>query len=63
MSLSDDIKTALEELRTKKPYLFGKQGQRLEAFNPGTGTGSAETAAQRVARLQRQTGVGVSPFG
>lgn len=59
-----DIKAALEALKAAKPYLFRTGGPRpLESFNPGSGQGSAETDAQRLARLHRKTGVGVTPFG
>lgn len=54
-----DIKAALDALKAAKPYLFKPAGaQPLASFNPSSGTGPAETDAQRVHRLQRQMGGG-----
>lgn len=62
-----DIKAALDALKTAKPYLFKPPGARpLESFNPGAGTGTAETDAQRAARVLRSSqgaGKGYGPLG
>lgn len=63
-----DIEKALTALKESKPYLFktagqGTQAPGVAAFNPAGG-GQAETDAQRVARLQRQSGArGFGPLG
>ena len=48
-----EIETILETLKTTRPYLFAKPGQRLETFNPaeGVGVGATETPAQRRNRI------------
>lgn len=56
-----EIKAALEELQKSKPYLFktagaGNPAPGVAAFNPGSSSGAAETDAQRVQRLHRQSG-------
>lgn len=57
------IGKAIEKLKTDKPYLFKRAGNSLEPFNPGTGSGVAETDTQRVNRLHSQAQQGKGPFG
>ncbi|MFA6135630.1 MAG: hypothetical protein WC869_16600 [Phycisphaerae bacterium] len=63
-----EIEAALKGLQERKPYLFRQAGATqkpgVEAFNPGSGGGAAESDAQRVARLQRLAGAkGFGPLG
>jgi membrane protein involved in colicin uptake len=58
------IKEVITALQKARPYLFGQvRGRTLEGFNPGTGAGRTESDAAIFARLQRQSGVNVSPIG
>lgn len=48
----DQIKSAIEALKTQRPYLFGNRQSHLEPFNPEGGPGQrGETDAQKRARI------------
>ncbi len=60
------IRGAIEALKQTKPYLFKQVNNgtpKLEGFNPGTTSGSPETDAQRITRLQRNMGQSTGPLG